>query len=894
MKSKSILMFTILHFLSYVIWILLWRGSPFIQTLVGNFFNISASLISSCCLYSSFKDIRRRGSARTRESTFLFLLFLGSFSYFTAEAIWFFYENVCQVKVPFPGYPDLFYNLQTLFYFAAFIWILLKERNKFGILRFLFDASIIMTICVVLTYNFFLSPILKAGELDEWALFVSMSYPIGDLILLFGAITLWFLRDSGILSKCLAFLTTGLSIQVIADSLYSWQQINETYISGNIIETLYSPVLLLIGFSGYYFKIEYQEANPEPKKKQDQRRSIYFSIIVPNLLVLGLFVFLIYSHSYTFDYMIFALFAVFLLVARQVAVLLENNRLLHRYMKKTQELNISDQRYRSLFEFNFSAVFSIDLNGSFTSVNQTALKLLGYTEEELMQSSIFSISTTENEEEIAFHFNRGINGEVYKFEMVIQRKEKDQRTVLFTTTPIKVEEQLVGLYILADDITENKRNEEKITHMAFHDLLTGLPNRRMFELEIEKALNEYKENGCIFGIMFIDLDRFKVINDTLGHKLGDEIIIAVSKRLREVLRPADMVSRQGGDEFTYVIRAITEIEEIKKIAEDVLYALSKPYRVESIEMNITPSIGVAVYPDGGRTVEDLMKNADTAMYQAKENGKNTYYIFEKEKSQIPSRRLILENDLYKAIERNELVVYYQPQIDYPSRQIIGVEALIRWNHSKLGLVPPSEFIPIAEESGLILPIGEWILWEACTQVKKWNNLGFPIKVGVNLSPRQFKKKDAITCIKRLLDKTGLDPANLDLEITEGIAMNSVDIIIPLLKNLREMGIKISVDDFGTGYSSLAYLSNFPIDTLKIAREFIDKVGKDPGNEAVIASIISLASHLNLSVIAEGVETMEQAQFLSSLDCRSMQGYLFGKPVPGEVMEKLLLEKSKAG
>ncbi|WP_245602216.1 putative bifunctional diguanylate cyclase/phosphodiesterase [Peribacillus kribbensis] len=721
-----------------------------------------------------------------------------------------------------------------------------------------------------------------------------MSYPIGDLILLFGAITLWFLRDSGILSKCLAFLTTGLSIQVIADSLYSWQQINETYISGNIIETLYSPVLLLIGFSGYYFKIEYQEANPEPKKKQDQRRSIYFSIIVPNLLVLGLFVFLIYSHSYTFDYMIFALFAVFLLVARQVAVLLENNRLLHRYMKKTQELNISDQRYRSLFEFNFSAVFSIDLNGSFTSVNQTALKLLGYTEEELMQSSIFSISTTENEEEIAFHFNRGINGEVYKFEMVIQRKEKDQRTVLFTTTPIKVEEQLVGLYILADDITENKRNEEKITHMAFHDLLTGLPNRRMFELEIEKALNEYKENGCIFGIMFIDLDRFKVINDTLGHKLGDEIIIAVSKRLREVLRPADMVSRQGGDEFTYVIRAITEIEEIKKIAEDVLYALSKPYRVESIEMNITPSIGVAVYPDGGRTVEDLMKNADTAMYQAKENGKNTYYIFEKEKSQIPSRRLILENDLYKAIERNELVVYYQPQIDYPSRQIIGVEALIRWNHSKLGLVPPSEFIPIAEESGLILPIGEWILWEACTQVKKWNNLGFPIKVGVNLSPRQFKKKDAITCIKRLLDKTGLDPANLDLEITEGIAMNSVDIIIPLLKNLREMGIKISVDDFGTGYSSLAYLSNFPIDTLKIAREFIDKVGKDPGNEAVIASIISLASHLNLSVIAEGVETMEQAQFLSSLDCRSMQGYLFGKPVPGEVMEKLLLEKSKAG
>ncbi|MFD0051609.1 putative bifunctional diguanylate cyclase/phosphodiesterase [Actinomycetes bacterium NPDC127524] len=607
-----------------------------------------------------------------------------------------------------------------------------------------------------------------------------------------------------------------------------------------------------------------------------------------------MFIFLICSHLYTSAYMIFAIFAIFLVVTRQVAVLLENNRLLHRYKKRTQELNISDQRYRSLFEFNFNAVFSINLNGSFTSSNQAALKLLGYTEEELMQSSIFSISTTENEEEIAFHFNRGINGEVYKFEMVINRKEKDQRTVLFTTTPIKVEDQLVGLYILGDDITENKRNEEKITHMAFHDLLTGLPNRRMFELEIEKALNEYKENGGIFGIMFIDLDRFKVINDTLGHKLGDEIIIAVSKRLREVLRPADMVSRQGGDEFTYIIRANTEIEEIKKITEDVLYALSKPYRVESVEMNITPSIGVAVYPYGGRTVEDLMKNADTAMYQAKENGKNSYYIFEKEENEIPSKKLVLENDLYKAIERNELVVYYQPQIDYHSRKIIGVEALIRWNHPKLGLVPPSEFIPIAEESGLILPIGEWILWEACTQVKKWNDQGFSIKVGVNLSPRQFKKKDAISCIERLLGKTGLDPANLDLEITEGIAMNSVDIIIPLLKKLREMGIKISVDDFGTGYSSLAYLSNFPIDTLKIAREFIDKVGKDPGNEAVIASIMSLADNLNLSVIAEGVETVDQAQFLSSLDCRNMQGYLFGKPVPGEVMEELLLEEAKAG
>ncbi|WP_050632345.1 putative bifunctional diguanylate cyclase/phosphodiesterase [Bacillus andreraoultii] len=432
--------------------------------------------------------------------------------------------------------------------------------------------------------------------------------------------------------------------------------------------------------------------------------------------------------------------------------------------------------------------------------------------------------------------------------------------------------------------------------MAYHDQLTDLPNRRQFEATVETIINKYQEKKKSFGIIFIDLDRFKHINDTLSHKGGDELIIAVAKRLTRLKRKNDLVARQGGDEFTYLAKEITSKNDMELIARQILQALSSPYTINENELFVTCSIGIAMFPDDGKTIDELMKHADVAMYQAKENGKNGYSFYNKS-SRIGSKPFILEHDLHSAIEKDELVLHYQPQVECSTGKVFGVEALLRWNHSKFGLIPPNEFIPIAEETGLIVTIGEWVLKTACIQAKIWNDIGFNIKVGVNLSPRQVKQSNLIEKVHMIINETGIQPHLLDLEITETIAMNHINFVAPYLKRFRQSGIKISIDDFGTGYSSLAYLANLPIDTLKIDRAFIDKIGKDSGNEAIIATIISLAKNLKLSVIAEGVETREQAFFLNKLGCSNIQGYLISKPLPSEELTRLIvksigLEKEK--
>jgi len=436
-------------------------------------------------------------------------------------------------------------------------------------------------------------------------------------------------------------------------------------------------------------------------------------------------------------------------------------------------------------------------------------------------------------------------------------------------------------------ILANQRAEQQIKHLAYHDTLTGLPNRMLFHDRLQQALSQAVREGHIMGVMFLDLDRFKIINDTLGHDVGDELLKAVSQRLINCIRQGDTVVRLGGDEFTIILPIIAKAEDAAFVAQKILTTLAEPFLLNHQELHITSSIGISLYPDDGTSTQTLIKNADIAMYRAKDLGKNNYQFYTADMNSRAMESITLENALRHALERDELLLHYQPQIDIRSGRIVGVEALVRWQHPEFGLVSPARFIPLAEETNLIIPIGEWVLRTACEQGRRWREQGLPVwRMGVNLSARQFRHKNLLEPIFRIVRETGFDPHHLELEITESLLMQGAGKTIAVLEELDKAGIRLALDDFGTGYSSLSYLKRFPIDTVKIDRSFVRDIHTDPNDAAITSAIIAMAHSLKLSVIAEGVETEEQLAFLRERECDEYQGYLFSKPLAAEEIERL--------
>lgn len=438
------------------------------------------------------------------------------------------------------------------------------------------------------------------------------------------------------------------------------------------------------------------------------------------------------------------------------------------------------------------------------------------------------------------------------------------------------------------NITKQKKSEAIISYQIHYDSLTGLPNRKYLYEYLKEVLEKLEDEKQKFAVLFLDIDRFKLINDSLGHTIGDLLLKAVSDRLKTLLRQDDLLVRWGGDEFAIITKVIDSTDAVVQIAESIIQALTLPFSCGGHQLHITTSVGASIYPDHNTEVEGLIHNADMAMYRAKEEGRNCFKFYIPNMQEQSFQRLLMENNLRRALENEELETYYQPQIDIDTGKIVGLEVLLRWHHATLGSISPSEFIPLAEETGLIIPIGNWVLRHSCLQAIAWRNMGLPpIQIGVNLSIKQLQHKDFLVFLTQILNETDFDPHYLELEITEGIMMDSIEEKIILLEQFREMGIKLSIDDFGTGYSSLSYLKNLPIDTLKIDRTFIEYINHNPQDQAIVTSLINLSHSLNLIVIAEGAETCEQVDLLRSLGCDQVQGYFFHKALPAEQIEGLL-------
>lgn len=552
------------------------------------------------------------------------------------------------------------------------------------------------------------------------------------------------------------------------------------------------------------------------------------------------------------------------------------------------ELKLADIVFKNTLE----GIAITNAEGTILSVNPAFTTITGYSANEAIGKNPRILKSDHHNDEFyknmwADLLEKGYwHGEIWN-----RRKSGEAYYEWLTIVAIKDADSKPCNYVsVFRDITEIRQKDEHILHMAYHDPLTNLPNRLLFHDRLQQALSSARRYPRIIAVIFIDLDRFKIINDTFGHSVGDTLLQSVALRLKDAVRQNDTVSRLGGDEFIILLSEIEKVQDAAIVAQKILHLLSTPFVVHCHELNITASIGISVYPDDGNDVQALMKKADTAMYHVKEQGKNAYQFYKENMNTMLFERILLENNLHRAIERNEFLLYYQPKIDTNSWKICGVEVLLRWQHSEMGLVNPSQFIPIAEETNLIIPIGEWVLRTACMQCMLWKREGFPLlSVAVNLSGRQLKHQNLLEMIRKVLEETGFNPEYLELELTESVIMHQAEKITEILHKLKAIGIKVSIDDFGTGYSSLSYLKRFPIDKLKIDQSFVRDVTTSADDSAIVTAIIAIAQSLKLKIVAEGVETADQLAFLKDMQCDEVQGFYFSRPLNTDEFTRLLRE-----
>jgi diguanylate cyclase (GGDEF)-like protein/PAS domain S-box-containing protein len=548
-----------------------------------------------------------------------------------------------------------------------------------------------------------------------------------------------------------------------------------------------------------------------------------------------------------------------------------------------------DQKLSSAIEQTADSVIITDREGVIEYVNPAFEAVTGFTSAEVLGRKP-NIVKSDRHDELFYRelWNTILRGEVFRAVFINRRKDGVLYHEEKTITPLRDANGAITHFVsTGKDITDRVRAEEQLSYLAHHDELTGLPNRTLFSDRLNQAMIDAERHERLVAVVFLDLDRFKNINDTLGHETGDRLLKGVTERLLGAVRRGDTVARMSGDEFTIVLADMAHVDDAARVAQKILDVFTQPYHINGRDLFMSASLGITIFPFDTRDAGELLRNADVAMYRAKEAGRNVYQFYTAEMTTKATEAMTLENELRHGLRRGEFLLHYQPIVDSRGN-ILGAEALLRWQHGQRGLVPPAQFIPLAEETGLILPIGDWVLRQACAQARVWRRPNGPsLHMSVNVSPRQFRHSGLAQTVGAILQETGLDPSALNIEITESVLMQQETLTHELFSQLHRSGVSFSIDDFGTGYSSLSYLKRFPIGYLKIDQSFIRDVTTDPGDAALVKAIISMAHSLGIQAIAEGVETSAQRAFLLDHDCDAMQGYYFSRPVPPEAFAALL-------
>jgi diguanylate cyclase (GGDEF)-like protein/PAS domain S-box-containing protein len=809
------------------------------------------------------------------------LLALGLFLFVLGDTIWTVYENALRVEVPFPSVADLFYigGYPVL----AVGLLLIQERGIGRNVSSLINALIVATGAGMLSWVFLMAPYAHDPSLPFLERLLSIAYPLMDVFLLMVLVRL--LLVPGGRQVAFNLLGVGLVFLLVADTVYVTTAQAGTYETGDPADAGWLLSYVLFGMAALHPSMTtLSEPVPDHKTRPTWWRLVLVlgaSLMVPGSLVLQSTL----GDHIDVHVIVGGAVVLFLLMTARVAIMIKERERTERALRESEE------RFRALIQNSSDILMLLDVDGTIRYESPSIERILGYRPEELVGKNAFDYVHPEDLREVLEAFVEGLaNSELQPSAEYRFRHKDGSWCYLESVGSNLLDDTKVGGFVLnSRNITERKALEGELRHRALHDLLTDLPNRQLLMDRLGHTLKRIKRRGGRkVAVLFVDLNNFKFVNDSLGHELGDTLLVTVAERLKGCLRPEATLARFGGDEFIVLLEGVESPEDTVRVAERIIEELREPFVLDGRELFVTASVGIAL-GSGRERPEDLVRDADTAMYRAKEEDL-AYQVFDPAMYEQVLRRLELENDIQRAIQADEFVLHYQPIVNLQSGEVWGVEALVRWNHPKRGLLDPSEFVAVAEESGLLNPVGNWVLEEACRRLKEWQDEHPripPLAVSVNLSVKQLQRPDLAESVRGVLRRTGLAAHFLSLDITETHYIKALKENTAALNRLRKLGIRIAIDDFGVGYSSFSYLKQLSADTLKIDKSFIERLGESLEDTAIVRMIIELAHTLEMQVVAEGVESAEQANQLKGMGCDLAQGFYLAEPLAPQTLPTYL-------
>lgn len=813
------------------------------------------------------------------------LVTLAYFAFGIGQWMWFYYRNALGIE-PFPSVVDVCYLAFFPLMFLALLSFPTQKQSTADRIRFLLDSATVIIAGTMLVWYFLISPILEKNT-DPVKTYLNIAYIVGDLVLMAGIISVLFRRPlTG--RKPLMFMVVGLLNLLVADISFAYITLKDIESSGNLVILWVTGPLLFITASYY----QYYETNAGKEAKQWLETEQINSFTWLPYVAIGLgYGVLLYDSYGTWGnagrgLVIGAVALTSVVLMRQFTAVKENIKL---HTERTARE--SEKHFQSLIQNSSDIVMIFDSLGNIAYQSPSVTRVLGYEDQELIGRRAYAFV---HPDDIRLMKNAYRELEAWPDKEILRecrfRHQDGSWRVLEGVARIVQDQQLGtrGILLNARNISERKVLEDKLRHQAFHDPLTELGNRFSFKDRVDEAIMLAKQDRNQVAVLFVDLDDFKNINDSLGHEAGDEIIKEVAQRLKSCLREDDIVARLGGDEFGILLENTKQPENAISVAKRMLKETAKSFTINNWDMSLGMSIGIAVSEAGAVSSEQLFRNADLAMYRAKEEGKHCFVIFEEQMHEDMIAKVELESELRAAVEKGELMLNYQPIVNFNTGEMTGVESLARWKHPVKGFIPPVKFIPLAEQSGQIIQLGHWILKRACEQAKALaDKHQKELTITVNISGRQLIFPNFVADVASVLSETGFNPECLILEITESVMMGDTDLVLRVLKDLKKLGLRIAMDDFGTGYSSLSYLQEFPIDILKIDRSFVDGMENNDQKNAVVRTILNLSQNLRMRTVAEGIENVEQLEMLKDLGCEYGQGYYIERPVTYEKLDEIL-------